>query len=64
MAQAKTVKQQAVKTGGKKVLSAGSGNRVAQTGQQRTRDGGLQRLVKGGGRVEDAAPLLANMLDL
>lgn len=64
MAKAKNVKQQAAKSGGKKVLPAGSGNRVVQTGTQRSKQDGLKRLVKGGGRVEDAAHLLENMLEL
>lgn len=64
MAQAKAIKAQANKGNGKKVLPAGSANRTATTQQARSKQDGMKRLVKSGGRVEDAAPLLSNFMDL
>jgi hypothetical protein len=64
MAQAKSIKAKANANNGKKVLPAGSGNRTSQTVQTRSKQDGMKRLVKGGGRVEDAAGMLANMMDL
>lgn len=63
MAKAKGVREQATK-GSKKVLAAGSANRTSQTVQTRSQQDGMKRLVKGGGRVEDAASLIENMMDL
>jgi hypothetical protein len=65
MAKAREVKAAAQKApASKKVLPAGSANRTADTKQVRSKQDGMKRLVKGGGRVEDAAGLLANMMDL
>jgi hypothetical protein len=64
MAQAKSIKAKANANNGKKVLPAGSANRTSQTVQTRSKQDGMKRLVKGGGRVEDAAGMLANMMDL
>jgi hypothetical protein len=60
MAKAKDVKQTAAP---KKVLPAGSANRTVATQQTRSKQDGMKRLVRGGGRVEDAAGLLADMMD-
>jgi hypothetical protein len=63
MAQAKTVKQQA-KPSTKKALPAGSSVQQTQTRQTRSKQDGMKRLVKGGGKVEDAAALMEDHLGL
>lgn len=62
-AQAATVRTSAVKKGAK-VLKAGSASSTPAAQQTRSKQDAMKRLVKGGGRTEDAAGILENMLEL
>lgn len=62
-AQAATVRTSAVKKGAK-VLKAGSASSTPAAQQTRSKQDAMKRLVKGGGRAEDAAGLLENWLEL
>jgi hypothetical protein len=62
-AEAKNVQQKAVKKG-QKVLKAGGSTTTPASQKQRSEKAAMKRLVKNGGRTEDAAGIMEGFLDL